>query len=278
MPTTMSAKPRVFVAINILFQTSTACRRWSDGEKWILSDGNGQESLNRHSTQFGFEYALYIRVAIDNIPLFAFGGRVVEIACLDLEGVLIPEIWINFAKATGIEALRLTTRDVADYDELMQHRLRILDENNFKLSDIQAVIGDMGPMEGAPEFMDWLRERFQVAILSDTFYEFSAPLMPYLGSPILLCHRLSVDKSGRVVDYHLRQKDPKRQSVKAFHSLNYRTIATGDSYNDTTMLEEADAGILFKPPQNVIDEFPQYPVAMDYETLKAEFLKASERF
>ncbi len=201
-----------------------------------------------------------------------------EIACLDLEGVLVPEIWINFAQATGIEELKLTTRDVADYDELMQHRLRVLEAHQLGLPDIQKVIEEMGPMPGAREFLDWLRERFQVAILSDTFYEFAAPLMRQLGWPMLLCHKLGVDDNGFVASYHLRQKDPKRQSVKAFQALTYRVIASGDSYNDTNMLEQADAGILFSPPQNVIDEFPQYPVALDYEQLKREFLKASNRF
>ena len=151
-----------------------------------------------------------------------------EIACLDLEGVLIPEIWINFAERTGIDELRATTRDIPDYDVLMRQRLRILEENKLGLPDIQEVIDGMGPLEGAREFIDWLRERFQVVILSDTFYEFAAPMMRQLGYPTLLCHKLSVDENGFVTDYHLRQKDPKRQSVKAFKSLNYRIIAAGD--------------------------------------------------
>lgn len=200
-----------------------------------------------------------------------------EIACLDLEGVLVPEIWINFAERTGIEALKATTRDIPDYDVLMKQRLSILEENNLGLPDIQAVIDEMGPMDGAQEFVTWLRERFQVVILSDTFYEFAQPLMRQLGWPTLLCHRLDVDAQGRVVNYNLRQKDPKRQAVKAFHSLNYRVIAAGDSYNDTTMLSEAEAGILFKAPQNVIEEFPQYPAVHTYEELKEEFRKASNR-
>ncbi|MBV1873263.1 MAG: bifunctional phosphoserine phosphatase/homoserine phosphotransferase ThrH, partial [Gammaproteobacteria bacterium] len=149
--------------------------------------------------------------------------------------------------------------------------------NNLGLPDIQAVIDEMGPMDGAQEFVTWLRERFQVVILSDTFYEFAQPLMRQLGWPTLLCHRLDVDAQGRVVNYNLRQKDPKRQAVKAFHSLNYRVIAAGDSYNDTTMLSEAEAGILFKAPQNVIEEFPQYPAVHTYEELKEEFRKASNR-
>jgi len=201
----------------------------------------------------------------------------VEIACLDLEGVLIPEIWINFAERTGIEELKATTRDIPDYDVLMKQRLRILDENGLGLPDIQEVIDGMSPFEGAKEFLDWMGANFQVVILSDTFYEFAAPLMKQLGWPTLLCHKLEVDAKGKVVDYVLRQKDPKRQAVKALKSLNYRTIASGDSYNDTTMLEEAAAGIFFKAPQNVIDEFPQYPLANSYEELKAEFCKASIR-
>ncbi len=200
-----------------------------------------------------------------------------ELVCLDLEGVLVPEIWIEFAERTGIEALRATTRDVPDYDVLMKQRLSLLDEHQLRIGDIQAVIADMAPLEGAREFVDWLRERFQLVILSDTFYEFSAPLMAQLGWPTLLCHRLLTDAEGRVVDYRLRQPDPKRASVKAFHSLNYRIIASGDSYNDTTMLEEADAGILFRAPDNVIEEFPQYPAVDSYQALREEICRASER-
>jgi phosphoserine/homoserine phosphotransferase len=201
----------------------------------------------------------------------------VEVACLDLEGVLIPEIWIEFANKTGIEELKATTRDIPDYDVLMKQRLRILDEHGFKLQDIQEVIATLKPLEGAVEFVNWLRERFQVIILSDTFYEFSQPLMRQLGFPTLFCHRLETDESGRVVNYHLRQVDPKRQSIRALQTIYYRTIAAGDSYNDTTMLAEADAGILFKAPQKVIEEFPQFPAVHEYEDLKKEFLKASNR-
>ncbi len=200
-----------------------------------------------------------------------------ELACLDLEGVLIPEIWVNFADKTGISALRATTRDVPDYDVLMRQRLRILDEHGYGLPDIQAVIDTLSPLDGAREFIDWLRERFQVVILSDTYYEFAMPLMRQLGYPTLLCHKLEVNEHGKVVDYILRQKDPKRMSVKAFHSLNYRVIATGDSYNDTSMLSEADAGILFSAPDNVKREFPQFPAVETYEDLKKEFIKASQR-
>ncbi|MBU6950541.1 bifunctional phosphoserine phosphatase/homoserine phosphotransferase ThrH [Hahella sp. HN01] len=198
-----------------------------------------------------------------------------ELACLDLEGVLIPEIWIAFAEKTGIDALRATTRDIPDYDVLMRQRLRILNEHGYGLPDIQAVIATLEPLPGAQEFVAWLRRRFQVMILSDTFYEFAMPLMEKLGWPTLLCHRLEVDERGRVTNYVLRQKDPKRMSVQAFHGLNYRVIAAGDSYNDTTMLSEADAGILFNAPDNVITEFPQFPAVFTYDELRAEFIKAS---
>lgn len=200
-----------------------------------------------------------------------------ELACLDLEGVLIPEIWIGFAEKTGIDELRATTRDIPDYDVLMKQRLGILAEHKLGLPDIQEVISTMSPLEGAYDFVCWLKERFQLIILSDTFYEFSQPLMRQLNFPTLFCHRLIADESGAIVDYKLRQKDPKRQCVIAFHGLNYRVIAAGDSYNDTTMLGEADAGILFKAPANVIEEFPQFPAVDTYEALKQEFLKASNR-
>jgi len=194
----------------------------------------------------------------------------VDVACLDLEGVLVPEIWIGVAEATGIGDLRLTTRDVANYDELMQHRLRVLAEHGITLSQIQEVIAQMGPMPGAAEFLDWLRQRFQVLILSDTFYEFGMPLMAQLGHPTLLCHRLEVSED-RIVGYHLRQPDSKRQVVRALHDLKFRVVATGDSYNDTGMLAEADAGILFRPPRNVVEEFGQFPVVTDYDGLREAF-------
>lgn len=200
-----------------------------------------------------------------------------EIACLDLEGVLVPEIWIAFAEHTGIAELKATTRDIPDYDVLMRQRLSLLQQHKLGVSEIQEVIAQLQPLEGARDFVDWLRERFQVIILSDTFYEFSQPLMKQLGWPTLFCHRLEIDQNDRVADYHLRQKDPKRQSVLALKSLYYRIIAAGDSYNDTTMLKEADAGILFKAPDNVIQEFPQFPAVHAYEDLKAEFIKASNR-
>jgi phosphoserine/homoserine phosphotransferase len=200
-----------------------------------------------------------------------------EIACLDLEGVLIPEVWIHFAERTGIGELRATTRDIPDYDELMRQRLGILEREGLGIRDIQAVIDGMDPLPGAAEALLWLRERFQVVILSDTFYEFAEPFMRKLGWPTLLCHRLDIDDRGMIRDYRIRQPDPKRASVEALRSLRYRIIATGDSYNDTTMLAAADAGILFRPPDNVIEEFPQFPVARDYPELQAEFAKASER-
>ncbi len=200
-----------------------------------------------------------------------------EIACLDLEGVLVPEIWIAFAERTGIDELRATTRDIADYNVLMQQRLNLLDEHGLGLPQIQEVIAELRPLDGAVDFVAWMRVRFQVIILSDTFYQFSAPLMQQLGWPTLLCHNLMVDASGKVTDYTLRQPDAKRQCVRAFKALNFRVIAAGDSYNDTTMLSEADAGILFKAPDNVIRGVPQYPAVHTYDELKQEFIKASGR-
>ena len=198
-----------------------------------------------------------------------------KLACLDLEGVLIPEIWINFAERTGIDALRRTTREEPDYDVLMKFRLSVLAEHGLGLPDIQEVIAGLRPLDGAAEFLDWLRERFQIVILSDTFYEFADPLMAQLGRPTLFCHRLETDADGRVVNYHLRQSDQKRRAVEAFHGLNFQVIAAGDSYNDTSMLSEADAGILFCPPDNVIAEFPQFPVTRSYDELRAAFLEAA---
>ena len=206
-----------------------------------------------------------------------YPGVSVEIVCLDLEGVLVPEIWINFARRTGIKALEATTRDIPDYDVLMQQRLRILDEHKLGLKDIQAVIADMGPLPGASEFVAWVREHFQLIILSDTFYEFAHPLMRQLGWPTIMCHRLETDAEGRISNYVLRQPDQKREAVKALHGLNFRVIAAGDSYNDTAMLGEADRGILFDAPENVIREFPQFPVTRSYEALKEEIRKGSLR-
>ena len=200
-----------------------------------------------------------------------------EIACLDLEGVLIPEIWIAFAEKTGIEGFNRTTRDEPNYDILMNYRLSLLREHNLGINEIQAVIATLEPLQGAVAFVDWLRERFQVVILSDTFYEFASPLMKPLGYPTLLCHQLECADDGTVLNYQLRQANPKRQSIVALKSLYYRTIAAGDSYNDTTMLNEADAGILFQAPDNVVNEFPQFPSVHTYEDLKLEFIRASNR-
>jgi phosphoserine/homoserine phosphotransferase len=201
----------------------------------------------------------------------------VEIACLDLEGVLVPEIWIAFAEETGIKELNRTTRDEPDYDVLMNYRLDILRQHGLGLNEIQEVIATLKPLDGALDFVNWLRERFQVVILSDTFYDFASPFMKQLGYPTLLCHKLETDDKGMLVNYHLRQANPKRQAIVGFKSMYYRTIAAGDSYNDTTMLAEADAGILFHAPQNVIDEFPQFSAVHTFADLKQEFLRASNR-
>ena len=191
------------------------------------------------------------------------------IVALDLEGVLVPEIWIAFAQKTGIEQLKLTTRDISDYDELMAGRLAILAENDLKLADIQEVIGTLAPLDGARAFLDELRSITQVVILSDTFEEFASPLMRQLAWPALLCHQLEIDGEGRVANYRLRQRDQKRRAVAAFRGLNYKVIAAGDSYNDTTMLGEADTGYLFRPPDSVKEEFPQFESATEYGGLMA---------
>ena len=196
------------------------------------------------------------------------------IACLDLEGVLVPEIWINVAERTGISELRVTTRDEPDYDKLMRRRLGILEAHGLGLPDIQHVIGSMRPLAGAAEFLDWLRARFQVLILSDTFDEFAAPLMRQLGYPCLFCNSLVVDDGGKVRDYRIRLRDGKRKAVMALKLLNFEVVAAGDSYNDTTMLAEADHGILFRPPDNVVREFPQFPVTRSYAELRAAFVTA----
>ncbi len=200
-----------------------------------------------------------------------------QIVALDLEGVLVPEIWIAFSERTGIPELRRTTRDEPDYDKLMRGRLDLLRRHRLGLPDIQKVIRELGPMPGAKEFLDALRTRYQVVILSDTFYEFAMPLMAQLGMPTLFCHRLDTDAAGFVTGYRLRLKDQKRASVAALKQIAFKVIAAGDSYNDTAMLAEADAGILFRPPQNVIDEFPQFPVVRDYGGLAAEIDAASVR-
>lgn len=200
-----------------------------------------------------------------------------QLVCLDLEGVLIPEIWIEFAQRTGIHELRRTTRDEPDYDKLMAYRLNLLKTHKLGLPDIQKVIADMGPMTGAKDFLDALRRDFQVIILSDTFYEFAMPLMEQMGMPTLFCHKLETDATGFLVNYHLRMPNQKKEAVQRFKELRFQVIAAGDSYNDTAMLMEAHAGILFHPPQNVIDEFPQFPVAMNYAALRAEIDSAATR-
>jgi phosphoserine / homoserine phosphotransferase len=201
----------------------------------------------------------------------------VQIVCLDLEGVLVPEIWIAFSERTGIPELRRTTRDEPDYDRLMRYRLDLLRRHRLGLRDIQQVIAGMAPEPGARQFLDSLRLAYQVVILSDTFYEFAMPLMAQLNQPTLFCHRLEADAAGFVAAYHLRLPDQKRAAVKAFKGLNFKVIAGGDSYNDTAMLGEAHAGILFRPPQNVVAEFPQFPVVQDYPGLRAAIDAASAR-
>ena len=200
-----------------------------------------------------------------------------QIVCLDLEGVLVPEIWIEFAERTQLPELRRTTRDEPDYDKLMRYRLDILAREKLGLPDIQKVIASMGPMTGARDFLDSLRESYQVIILSDTFYEFAHPLMRQLGWPTLFCHSLEANEAGVLVNYHLRMPDQKREAVKRFKELNFKIVAAGDSYNDTAMLGEAHGGILFHPPENVIREFPQYPVVRDYVALRREIDAAFAR-
>jgi phosphoserine/homoserine phosphotransferase len=190
------------------------------------------------------------------------------LVAMDLEGVLVPEVWIAVAEAIGIPELRLTTRDIADYAVLMRHRLGILRQHGLKLADLQRVIAGMEPLPGALAYMEWLSERYQNVILSDTFYEFAAPFMRKLGWPLLLCNSLEVDGDGMVTDYHMRILDGKRHAVLSLKNLNFRVIAMGDSFNDTAMLKEADAGILFRPPTKVRELFPQYPIAEDYETVR----------
>ena len=196
-----------------------------------------------------------------------------DIVCSDLEGIFTPEIWINFAEITGIEELRLTTRDISDYDVLMKRRLAILDENNLKLDDIQAVIAKMEPQEGALEFLDWLRSMLQVIIVSDTYVEFAGPLMEKLGRPTLFCNTLTVAADGSIGGYNLRQPDGKKKVALALKTLNYRVIAIGDSYNDITMLKAADHAILYCPPDNVKKEYTEFPVALNYDELKQRLLE-----
>lgn len=193
-----------------------------------------------------------------------------NIVCLDLEGVLIPEIWINFAEKVGVEELTATTRDIPDYDELMRFRLNLCQKHDFRIQDIQDVIDTLSPLEGAKEFSDQLRADYQLIILSDTFQEFAEPMMRQLDWPTLFCHELIIDDDGRINDYKLRKADHKRETVKRLHELNFNVVAAGDSYNDTSMLNEAEQGILFCPPQKVIEEFPQFPVTTSYAQLRTE--------
>jgi phosphoserine/homoserine phosphotransferase len=201
----------------------------------------------------------------------------VRIVCLDLEGVLIPEIWIEFARRAGIPDLERTTRDEPDYDRLMTYRLNILKQRGLGLPDIQQVIAAMGPLPGAREFVDSLREAYQLIILSDTFYEFARPLMRQLGWPTLFCHSLETDAQGFITRYHLRMPDQKREAVRCFRALNFKVVAAGDSYNDTAMLMEAHGGILFNPPENVVREFPQFPITRDYAALRREIDTAFQK-
>ena len=190
------------------------------------------------------------------------------IVCCDLEGVFVPEIWINVAERTGIEELRLTTRDISNYNVLMKRRLKILDREHLKISDIQKVIATISPLEGAIEFIGWLRSVTQVIIVSDTFVQFAGPLMEKLGWPTLFCNSLTIGPDGAIFNYNLRQKDGKKKTVISLKSLNYEIIAVGDSYNDIAMLKKADCGILFRPPENVKSEFPEFPVTCNYEEIK----------
>ena len=193
------------------------------------------------------------------------------IACLDLEGVLVPEIWIEFSKKTGIKELQATTRDISDYSELMKMRLDVCAKNQLRINDIQEVISQMSPLPGAKEFLYGLKQRFQVVILSDTFYQFAEPLMKQLDYPTLFCHNLVIDDAGRINDFKLRMEDQKRAAVKAFKALNFKVLSAGDSYNDISMLLESDKGVLFCPPQNVIDEYPQLTVSSNYAELNSAF-------
>ena len=200
-----------------------------------------------------------------------------DIVCSDLEGIFTPEIWINVAEITGIEELRLTTRDISDYDVLMKKRLAILDKNNLKLSDIQAVIAKMEPLQGALEFINWLRSMVQLIIVSDTYVEFAGPLIVKLDRPTLFCNTLTVSNDGSISGYNLRQQDGKQKVALALKSLNYRVIAIGDSYNDITMLKAADYGILYRPPQNVEAQYSKFPTAFTYFELKEKLLAAMNR-
>jgi len=191
-----------------------------------------------------------------------------HLVCSDLEGIFLPEIWIKFAEKTGIPELRLTTRDISDYDVLMQRRLNILKQRGLKLSDIQAVIAAMEPLDGALEFLDWLRSVTQILVVSDTFVQFAGPLMRKLGFPTLLCNSLAVAADGTIVNHVMRQQDGKKMVVQAMQALNYTVIGIGDSYNDIAMLQAADHGILYRPPENVLRQYPAFPKASGFDELK----------
>ncbi len=200
-----------------------------------------------------------------------------QIVCLDLEGVLVPEVWIEFSKRSGIAALSRTTRDEPDYATLMRFRLQTLAAHGLKIGDIQRAIADMAPLPGARDFLTALRSRYQVVILSDTFYEFAAPLMRQLDWPTLFCHRLEIAPDGAVTGYRLRMPDQKRAAVNAFKALNFGVFAVGDSYNDTAMLGAADAGFFIHPPESIAAQFPQFPVMRDYGALQAAIDAAADR-
>ena len=198
-----------------------------------------------------------------------------NIACLDFEGVLVPEIWVGLAERTGIESLKATTREVPDYNQLMRQRLRLMAEHKLGLRDIQAAADELQPLPGASDFLAWLRTEYQVAIVSDTFYELAAPLLRKLGFPMLLCHRLEINPQQQITGYQLRQADPKRHAVRGFKAMNFKVAATGDSYNDVPMLMEADRGWFFCPPDNVCRDHPAIPAVHSYDDLKAAFTVAA---
>jgi len=201
-----------------------------------------------------------------------------NIVCLDFEGVLVPEIWIGLAQRTGIDDLTVTTRDIPDYDELMNYRLELLRKHELRFDDVRAAADALEPLDGAGKFLSWLRTKFQVVILSDTFYELAGPLVSKLGYPTILCHRLHIDDQNRLVGYQLRQKDPKRASVRAFKTLNYKILSAGDSYNDISMLQESDFGMLFRPPEKVVADYPEFKIARDYDELKAGFSEQNAKY
>lgn len=199
------------------------------------------------------------------------------IICCDLEGVFVPEVWINVALRTGIEELKLTTRDISDYNELMRRRLKILNQHRITITDIQKVISQLEPLPGALDFINWLHPRAPFVIVSDTFREFAGPLLDKMGWPLLLCHHLTINKEGFITDFNLRQQDSKKKVVEAMQNLNYKVISVGDSYNDISMLRKSETGILFKPPQNVIDDNKDLPVVTPFSHLKVIIREVLEK-